>query len=112
MPKKRIYKVVFMNEGKVYEVYAKSVTQSGLFGFIEIEGLLFGQKSTVVIDPSEETLKNEFSGVSQFHIPMHSIVRIDEVAKRGAATIHKLDEKGEKVAVLPTPIYGPGKGDS
>ena len=60
--KKQIYKVIFVNQGKVYEIYAKSVSQGGLFGFVEIEGLLFGEKSTVVVDPSEEALQQEFSG--------------------------------------------------
>ena len=62
---KQIYKVVFVNQGKVYEVYAKQVAQSGMFGFIEVEQLIFGEKSAVVIDPSEERLKDESDGVKR-----------------------------------------------
>ena len=35
----------------------------------------------MIVDPSEEKLKNEFSSVKRSYIPMHSLVRIDEVEK-------------------------------
>ena len=110
--KKKIYKVVFLNEGKVYEIYAKSISQGGLFGFVEVEGLLFGEKSTVVIDPSEESLQHEFAGVERTYIPLHSVVRIDEVEKRGASKIHQTSDSNGKVTQLPTPIYTPTKTDT
>ena len=109
--KKRVYKVVFTNQGKVYEVYAKSVSQGALFGFIEVEDLLFGEKSSVVVDPSEESLQREFAGVERTYIPMHAILRIDEVEKRGASRVQAA-EGGAKVTALPTPIYTPVKRDS
>jgi hypothetical protein len=109
MAKKRLYKVQFVNQGKVYEVYAKQVSQSNLFGFIELEGLVFGEKSAVVIDPSEERLKAEFEGVPVTHIPMHSIVRIDEVEKQGTAKIVPLDGKGENIVAYPFPTELPKK---
>jgi hypothetical protein len=56
--KKHTYRVTFHNQGKVYEVYAREVHQSGLFGFIEIEDLLFGEKTSLVVDPAEENLKS------------------------------------------------------
>ncbi len=109
--KKQIYKVMFHNQGKVYEVYAKNVTQGGLFGFVEVEGLLFGEKSTVVVDPSEEALQSEFSGVQRTYIPMHAVIRIDQVEKSGPGKIFSISEAGNKSAVLPTPIYTPVKRD-
>ena len=60
-----IYKIIFMNQGKVYEIYARQVSHGGLFGFVEIEELVFGTRSSVVVDPSEERIQNEFSGVSR-----------------------------------------------
>ena len=54
MPAAPIFKVIFLNHGKVYEIYARSVSHGGLFGFIEVEELVFGTRSTVVVDPSEE----------------------------------------------------------
>ena len=61
MPENQIYKILFHNQGKVYEMYAKNVHHSAMFGFIEIEKLLFGEKTSLVVDPTEENLKNEFN---------------------------------------------------
>lgn len=97
MADKQLYKVVFVNRDKIYEVYARQVHESGLYGFIEIEELVFGEHTTVVIDPSEEKLKNEFSGVKRTYIPLHAIVRIDEVEKRGTAKIVGLDGKADDI---------------
>ncbi len=110
MPRKRsVFKVVFFNQGKVYEVYAKGVSQSGMYGFVEVEGLIFGERSAVLVDPAEERLKSEFEGVSRTYIPMHAVVRIDEVAKEGVAKITEVKEgKGGSVTPFPVPAFKPG----
>ena len=105
-----IYKVIFLNQGQVFEVYAKQIYQSDLYGFIEIEEFLFGERSQVVVDPSEEKLKNEFAGVSRSYVPMHSIIRIDEVDKEGIA---KISEASGNVTPFPqSPFGGPGSSGS
>ena len=106
MSDKHIYKIVFMNQGQVYEIYARDVGHGALFGFVEVEQLIFGERGSVVIDPSEEKIKSEFEGVKRTYLPMHSIVRIDEVDKRGASKISKLE--GGNVAQFPMPVYTPG----
>ena len=85
----QVYRVFFQNQGQIYEVYARNIYQSELYGFVEIEDYTFGNKSQVVIDPSEEKLRNEFEGVQRSFIPMHAIVRIDEVEKEGVAKNYK-----------------------
>ena len=109
MAKKRIYRVTFRNDTEIYEVYCQKVGQSDLFGFIEIEGFLFGQRSSLVVDPSEENLKIEFSGVARTLVPLHAVIRIDAVDKSGSSKVHAVSTKGSKVTSLPTPIYTPGK---
>lgn len=101
MAKKRLFRVQFVNQGKVYEIYAKRAGHSSMLGFIEIEGLVFGEKSSVVIDPSEERLKSEFEGVSVTYVPMHAVIRIDEVEKQGTAKIVPLDGKSDNVVSYP-----------
>ena len=59
-----IYKVIFFNQGEIYEIYARKVSQGGLFGFVEVEELAFGQGTKVVIDPSQERLEREFDRTS------------------------------------------------
>ncbi|MCP1727167.1 hypothetical protein J2T60_001132 [Natronospira proteinivora] len=105
MAKERIFRVVFHNQDKVYELYAEHVNQGHLFGFVEIGGFLFGERSTVVVDPSEEKLRDEFEGVQSTLLPMHAIVRIDQVSRRGTARIS--EGSGN---VTPFPVYGPGPG--
>ena len=102
MPKKGIYKIVFIQMGEVYEIYAESIYQSDMYGFIEIEGYMFDQGSQIVVDPSEDKLKSEFKGVNRSYIPINAILRIDEVEKRGNAKIKK--SKGNNVMAMPSPI--------
>ena len=99
-----IYKVTFLNKGQVYEVFAKQVYSSDLYGFIEIEDFIFGERSQVVVDPSEEKLKAEFQGVKRSFVPMQAIIRIDEVEKEGVSKI----EKGDNIAPFPTLISPQG----
>ncbi|MGE0372964.1 MAG: DUF1820 family protein [Gammaproteobacteria bacterium] len=108
MKTKHLYKVVFHNEGKVYEIYARQVHQGGMYGFVEVAEIVFGEKSAVVVDPSEERLKTEFEGVRRSYIPLHAVIRIDEVDKQGTAKISG-GEKGGNVTRFPTPIYTPGR---
>lgn len=82
MASKPVYKVIFINQGQVYEIFACAIYQSEMYGFIEVEEFVFGERTQVVVDPSEEKLKNEFAGVKRSYIPMHAIIRIDEVEKR------------------------------
>jgi len=87
MSTESIYKIIFVNQDDLYEIYAKEIVESDMFGFLEIEEIIFGETSKILVDPSEERLKMEFSGVTRTYIPVHSIVRIDEVNKHGVAKI-------------------------
>lgn len=107
---RQIYKVIFYNQGQVFEIYARNIYQSELYGFIEVEEFLFGERSGVLVDPAEEKLKSEFHGVQRSYIPMQAIVRIDEVEKEGAAKITEAASQG-KVHSLPLPFPQPSKKD-
>lgn len=112
MSEQRLYRIVFFNQGQSYEVYARQVAQGGLYGFVEVEDLIFGQKSQLVVDPSEERLKKEFEGVKRFYVPMHAVVRIDEVEKEGISRVVPPAKDSEgNVAPFPVPIYGPRGSD-
>lgn len=108
MAKKRVFRVSFRNDTEVYEIYCQKVGPADMFGFVEIEGFLFGERSSVVVDPSEEKLKIEFAGVERTLVPLHSVIRIDSVDKSGSSKVHAVGAAG-KVATLPTTIYNPGK---
>jgi hypothetical protein len=104
MAASHIFKVLFVNQGKVYEIYARKVAHGELFGFIEVEELVFGERSSVVVDPAEERIKNEFAGVKRSFLPLHSVLRIDEVKQQGVSKITVL-EGGSNVAQFPVPLY-------
>ena len=106
MSKKPIYKVIFHNQGKIYEIYARNVQQGSIFGFIEIEKLVFGENNALVVDPTEENLKSEFNHVTRTYIPMHSVVRIDEMDKQGTAKVTDFDDNGKNI--MPFPLYTKG----
>ncbi len=103
-----IYKVIFLNAGKVYELYAAQIFQSDLYGFIEVEDYIFGEKSGMIVDPSEEKLKAEFDNVNRSYIPMHAVIRIDEVDKEG---VSKISEAGSNVTAINFPMGAPGRGN-
>ncbi len=99
-----LYKITFLNQGNLYEVFARKVYQADLYGFVTIEELVFDERNSVVVDPSEERLKGEFEGVKRSYVPMHAIVRIDEVEQQGKSKITEIDSK---VMPFPSSIYTP-----
>jgi hypothetical protein len=95
-----LFRIAFHNNGKVYELYCQSVVSSSLWGFIEVSGLVFGEGEGIVIDPTEEKMRDEFEGVDILHLPMHSVVRVEQVKQKGKAVIRDR-ESGEKVTPFP-----------
>ena len=103
---KTIYKVLFHNQNKLYELYAHEVTQSDMYAFIEVADIIFGERTQMVVDPSEEWLKTEFGQVQRTYIPLHSVVRIDRVTKRGVSKIiplHDAPATGGAAPPIPPP---------
>ena len=99
MTKKKTYKILFMQLGEIYEIFAKQIYQSDMYGFIEVEEYIFKQNKQLVVDPSSEKLEKEFKSVERSYIPVNSVIRIDEVVESGEAKI-----KQNKSQISPTPI--------
>ncbi len=110
MAARKLYRIRFVNQGQIYEIYARGVSHGTLLGFLEVESLVFGERTQVVVDPSEERLKNEFGGVCRTFIPVHAVVRIDEVEKEGVGRITEGPKEGG--VLTPFPVFGSGKGPS
>ena len=104
--KLRLYRITFHNQSQVYEVYAREVSHASMPGFVEIGKLVFGEKTTVVVDTSEEKLKQEFAGVERFYVPVHAMIRIDEVSKQGPMRILPGAEGGAKPSTVSYPTFG------
>jgi hypothetical protein len=99
---KTLYKITFLNAGRIYELYARKIGTGTLWGFTEVAELVFDVHDGVVIDPTEERLRDEFGDTRVLHLPMQSIVRIEEVEKKGQSAIRDA-ATGEKV-VTPFPM--------
>lgn len=103
-----IFRVQFANHEELYEVYCRSVSPSDMYGFICLEEFVFGEASALVIDPSEERLKNEFKNVKVSFVPMHAIFRIDEVERKAVQPKIRGSQKGgTKVHSFPGSVYTP-----
>ncbi len=105
MASQPVYKVIFHNANQVFEVFARQIYQSDMWGFIEIEEFIFGERSQILVDPSEEKLKLEFNGVKRSYIPLQAIIRIDEVDKEGTGKISETTP-GTRSNVANFPLSG------
>jgi len=107
MKNESIYRIKFVNQGNIYELYARSIDSGSLYAFVEVADIIFGERSEILVDPSEEKLKAEFEGVKRTYVPIHAVIRIDEVAKEGQ---NRILGKGESGTVTPFPLPAQPRG--
>ena len=105
---KPVFRVIFYNQGRIYELHAGKVNAGAMYAFVELEDIIFGDRTELVVDPSEEKLRGEFEGVKRTYIPMHAVVRIDEVSKQGVNRILDSDAAGK---VTPFPLSMPPRSE-
>ena len=110
MARKRVYRIVFHNKGNVYELYARHVSHAEMYGFVEVGEIIFGERTAILVDPSEEKLKGEFEGVKRTFVPIHAVIRIDEVERSGANKVVAAGENSDNVTRFPMPMYTPPGG--
>jgi len=107
MSKTKLYRVTFLNATEVYEIYARSVGGSGLPGFIEVAELVLDKKGSILVDPTAERLHDEFADVEVLHLPMHHVLKVEQVSRRGQGRIRAV-QVGDNVTALPLrPRTGP-----
>jgi len=102
--KNTLYRVTFLSLGKVYTLYAKDVDSGRLWGFIEVSGLLFDVHEGVVIDPTEERLRDEFGNTKTLHLPIQTVMRVEEVEKKGQSAIRDAGSGERVVTPFPLPL--------
>ena len=96
-----IYRVLFHNQGKIFDVYVRSVDRAQIYGFLELKDFEFSKPTSMVIDPTEDKLRHEFESANRVLVPMMNVERIDEVSKVGEAKITESD--GSNIHHFPTP---------
>lgn len=95
MSQANVFHVRFVEQDKVYDIYAKQVQQSHLHGFIEVSDFVFSASSELVVDPSEERLRSELSEVQRLFVPTFSLTRLAQVKCKGVAKIKPLNTKDQ-----------------
>ena len=108
MKKNSVYKIIFIQLGEIYEVFAKQIYQSDMYGFIEVEEYIFNQNKQLVVDPSSEKLEKEFKNVERSYIPINAVIRVDEVIELGEA---KIKQNKSQVSPFPMNIQPANKQD-
>lgn len=109
---KTYYKVSFIRDNELYQVCAREVHSSTLYGLIEIAGFIFPE-NRLVYNPGEERIRREFGGIKRTWLPFHAIVRIDEVLDGTESEVKIVPLEAARPApaapapVVPLPI---GKG--
>lgn len=103
MRNKKLYKVTFLHLGKSYELYARHVATSSLWGFTEVGELVFEPAGEgLLVDPTEERLREEFGDTRVLHLPMQAVLRVEEVERKGSMSIRDAVD-GQKVTPFPLP---------
>ncbi|MDB6164262.1 MAG: hypothetical protein JWL98_1694 [Xanthomonadaceae bacterium] len=99
----KLFKITFLNHARVYTLYAKRVAASSLWGFTEVAELQFDVNDGVVIDPTEERLRDEFGDTRVLHLPMQSVIRVEEVERKGQSAIRDATTGESVVMAFPVP---------
>ncbi|WWO96852.1 MAG: DUF1820 family protein [Candidatus Dasytiphilus stammeri] len=95
-----VYRIQFMNNSKNYQLYVRQLSNSSLFGFIEIGDFIFTTHSAVLVDPVAEKLKSEFTNVTRSYIPVQAVIRIDIVTENRNK---RFTQRGNNINILPFP---------
>lgn len=80
MPKEIVYRVLYHQQNVPCELYARSVSESEMFGFVELEELVF-DSTHASTDPVQEKFKQEFDAVKRTYIPLNNVFRIDAIER-------------------------------
>ena len=91
MPDKFLYKIIYYDIDKIHEIYAKTINDANMYGFVEVGEIVF-EKNSIIIDPAEDRLKDMFKNIKTTYIPQQSIIRIDYVSRKGVAKIIDTNE--------------------
>ena len=69
----------------------KTINDANMYGFVEVGEIVF-EDNSVIIDPAEDRLKDEFKNVKTTYIPQQAVIRIDYVSSKGVAKIIDTNE--------------------
>ena len=72
------------------ELYAEKVTNSDIFGFVEVSDIVFIDSSELIITPEDDKVRKIFKNITRTLIPLASVARIDEIQMPTNTSVVKL----------------------
>ena len=94
-----LYKVKFIQQEVVVELIAKYISEESLMGFIEIEDIIFpGSGEPFATD---EKYREEFFGIERCYLPLHTLLRIDELSTATEKVVGEVKYKKNNVRRIP-----------
>jgi hypothetical protein len=104
-----LFRIRFYHEDKVCVIYARFLATEAVFGFLEVEDIVFQKRESDIVDPTEEKLRAMFEDVVCTYIPLQAVIRIDEVKNLGAGKVIDLPEGASTKNMRPFPGHSFGK---
>ena len=93
---KNIFRVHFTWKEKQYELKARSLDMTHPY-FVSIMDLVLPEEGGVLINPADDEIRRNFSGVRQLMLPFQSVSLIEEFTEDPDAKPGSLLPKGEMV---------------
>ena len=98
-----LFKVVFLQHDELHEVYARSVSESSMMHFIEVEALVLdapvSSQSGSLPPSSEARLRSTYADVQRIYLPIQTVLRIEEGHHVGTANIHSIEPGAQEAKV-------------
>ena len=91
-----IFRVHFTWKEKAYELKARSLDMTHPY-FVSIKDLVLPEESSVLINPADDEIRKNFSGVRQLMLPFQSVSLIEEFTE---------DPDADKTSPTPRPPKG------
>lgn len=91
-----LYKVKFLQQNEVVELVVRYISEESLMGFIELEEIVF--QSGKETHFTRDEYKEEFSGLDRCYLPLHTLLRIDELNNSSSSSTK---DKVDNVRRLP-----------
>jgi len=93
-------------DNKIVTLTVRSIESSDLgLSFIALSDFVF-KENTLIIDPSEQDLRDRFDNTRRLHLSIYTILSIEEVGKANKGLA--LKAKRSNILVLQPPERGPG----
>jgi len=104
-----LYKVKFVQQDAVVELVAKYISEESLMGFIEIEDIVFSGSGEAHC--TDDKYRHEFAGLNRCYLPLHTLLRIDELSSSTDVLIGEVEAKKDNVRRFPGKQSASSKDD-